>query len=91
MRGAWTSWSGHPAVTTELLRLGADANVADNRSPPALAWAATKGHAGCVRALLAAPGTKVDIVDARGYTPLWSARRFGCADVVALLEAAGAR
>ena len=49
-----------------------------------------KAHTEIVR-LLADAGADVNIADRDGVTPLWHARRSGYAEMVRILEAAGAR
>ena len=54
----------------------------------ALFWAATNGHTGIVRALLAAPGLDVNAADDDGWTALMTAARKGHTETVTALLAA---
>jgi hypothetical protein len=78
---------GFDALTTDLLRRGADPDVRDATGQTALHLAALRGQVACARVLLEG-GADTEIVNACGMAPVDVARERGCVDVLALLEGA---
>ena len=78
------AYGGHAAITQQLLRAGADPNLACGEGETALTAAVDKGHLEIVRLLLAAgadknynshAGTAEQIADRRGHAEILSALR----------------
>ena len=95
MYDTWTplhaaAYKGHAAAVTLLLQHGARPNATTKKGDTPLRYAASKGHAAAATALLQAKADP-SIANGKGDTPLASARCAGSADVVALLEGAGAK
>ena len=86
---------GHDAVVRELIEAGAPLDHVNNLGWTALIEAVILGdggprHAATVRALVQA-GASADLADRKGVTPVGHARQRGFAEIVAILEAGGAR
>lgn len=86
---------GHVAVVQALIDGGAPLDHVNNLQWTALIESIVLGdggprHVACLRALVAA-GANVNIPDGNGATPLTLARRAGYAEMVRILESAGAR
>lgn len=78
------------SAARDLLRQGADVNVAQGDGMTALHWAAEHGDAALADALLRAGADPRALTRIGRYTPLHVAAKAGSADVVRLLLAAGA-
>ncbi len=86
---------GHVSEVRALIKGGAPLDHVNNLGWTALIEAIVLGdggpdHVACVRALVDA-GAKLDLADATGARPLALARARGYADIVRILESAGAR
>jgi len=71
---------GNSAKFEQLINEGANINAQGPMGTTALMWAATNGHADCVKLLLAngADDTLTELID--GYTALMAAAHWGCAE-----------
>ena len=86
---------GHAEVVKTLIAAKAPLDHVNNLGWTALMEAVILGDGGrnhmeCVRALVEA-GAKLDLADRQGVTPLGHARRRGYAEIISILERAGAR
>jgi ankyrin repeat protein len=82
--------AGHTATVKTLLASGADAKNTDKQGKSALIWAAEGDHIPAVQALLT-NGADVNHTANDGLTALAVAKNKGDAELVALLEKAGAK
>ena len=79
-----------PGIVEELVRRGANVNLAVRDGAPPLGIAAYRGNDEIVRKLLAAAGVEVDKPNEDGITPLSAAADGGYQDIVGLLLDNGA-
>ena len=80
---------GDTSIALKLLREGADVNAAQGDGMTALHWAAERGDAKLMNALLKAKPNLRAVTRIGAYTPLHIAAKSGNADVVAALVKAG--
>jgi ankyrin repeat protein len=85
----WAAAQGHAETVKALLANGADPNNSDNEGKTALMWAARWDHIDCALALLN-KGANVNAKAVDGSTALSIARTKQNADLVKVLEEAGA-
>jgi ankyrin repeat protein len=81
---------GHTAIVKTLVANGADVKDTDEQGKTALIWAAESDHIPAVQALLV-NGADVNHAANDGMTALAAAKNKGDAELVALLEKAGAK
>jgi ankyrin repeat protein len=86
----WAAAAGHTATVKTLLANGADPKNTDKQGKSALIWAAEWDHIPAVQALLMS-GADVNHKANDGTTALAAAKNKGDAQLVALLERAGAK
>jgi ankyrin repeat protein len=83
------TWDQAPVIM-ELVKAGADVNIADNRGRTPINYAAVHGYDDCV-ALLVAYDVDINIADKDGNTPMKLALKNGHEKVVKLLKHVEAR
>jgi ankyrin repeat protein len=82
-------WDQAPVII-ELVKAGADVNIADDRGRTPISYAAERGYDDCV-ALLVDHGADINIADKDGNTPMKLALKNGHEKVVKLLKHVEAR
>ena len=82
-------WDQAPVII-ELVKAGADVNIADDRGRTPISYAAERGYDDCV-ALLVAYDADINIADKDGNTPMKLALKNGHEKVVKLLKHVEAR
>ena len=83
------TWDQAPVII-ELVKAGADVNIADDRGRTPISYAAERGYDDCV-ALLVDHGADINIADKDGNTPMKLALKNGHEKVVKLLKHVEAR